>query len=67
MAIVGMLFLWNVGNWYRQTSAFTGTAGAVATHRTGLSPNQTRVALALLLGGTWLVCSVVAGVGEKKP
>ncbi len=50
MAIVGMLFLWNVGNWYRQTSAFTETAGAVATHRTGLSPNQTRVALALLLG-----------------
>jgi FSR family fosmidomycin resistance protein-like MFS transporter len=50
MAIVGMLFLWNVGNWYRQTSAFTGTPGAVVTHRTGLSPNQTRVALALLLG-----------------
>ena len=50
MAIVGMLFLWNVGNWYRQTSVFTGTGSAVAPHATGLSPNQTRIALALLLG-----------------
>jgi len=50
LAIVGMLFLWNVGNWYRQTSAFTGTGGAMVTRRTGLSRTQTRVALALLLG-----------------
>ncbi len=50
MAIVGMLFLWNVGNWYRQTSAFTGSGIAGVTHPTGLSRNQTRAALALLLG-----------------
>jgi FSR family fosmidomycin resistance protein-like MFS transporter len=48
-ALLGMLFLWNVGNWYKQTSVFTpsGTTGAV--HRTTLSSGQTRTALALLL------------------
>ena len=50
MAIVGMLLLWNVGNWYRRTSAFTGSGIAGVTHSTGLSRDQTRVALALLLG-----------------
>jgi FSR family fosmidomycin resistance protein-like MFS transporter len=49
MAIVGMVFLWNVGNWYRQTSVFTGTAGTVLTHGSGLSRSQTYAALALLL------------------
>jgi FSR family fosmidomycin resistance protein-like MFS transporter len=48
-ALLGMFFLWNVGNWYKQTSVFTDRGSAAPVHRTSLSPNQTRVALVLLL------------------
>ncbi len=48
-ALVGMLFLWNVGNWYKRTSIFTGAGGVVPTHPTGLSRRQTRTGLILLL------------------
>jgi FSR family fosmidomycin resistance protein-like MFS transporter len=47
-ALVGMMFLWNVGNWYKRTSVFTGT-GAAVSHPTGLSRSQTRAGLVLLL------------------
>jgi len=50
MALVGMAFLWNVGNWYKQTTVFKGSGQAAPTHSTGLSRNQTRAGLALLLG-----------------
>ncbi|RPI52541.1 MAG: MFS transporter, partial [Acidobacteria bacterium] len=48
-ALLGMLFLWNVGNWYKQTSVFTASGTTGAVHRTTLSSGQTRTALALLL------------------
>jgi FSR family fosmidomycin resistance protein-like MFS transporter len=49
VALVGMMFLWNVGNWYKQTSAFTGSGGVVLRHPTGLSRTETRAGLVLLL------------------
>jgi MFS transporter, FSR family, fosmidomycin resistance protein len=47
-AVVGILFLWNVGNWYKRTAVFDGSARTPAID-TSLSRRQTRVALALLL------------------
>jgi FSR family fosmidomycin resistance protein-like MFS transporter len=49
-ALIGILFLWNVGNWYKQTGVFNPTAGTAAVTRTSLTRRETRVALALLLG-----------------
>ena len=49
-ALVGILFLWNVGNWYKQTGVFNPAAGAIPVIRTSLTRRQTRIALALLLG-----------------
>jgi len=48
-ALLGMVFLWNVGNWYKQTSVFTSSGAIRAVHPTGLSPGQTRKGLILLL------------------
>ncbi len=47
-ALLGMLFLWNVGNWYKRTSVFTASGGSVV-RPPSLSSAQTRTALALLL------------------
>ena len=49
-ALVGILFLWNVGNWYKQTGVFNPGAVAAPLARAPLSPRQTRVALGLLIG-----------------
>jgi FSR family fosmidomycin resistance protein-like MFS transporter len=49
-ALVGIAFLWNVGNWYKQTGVFNPAAGAIPVNRTPLARNETRAALALLLG-----------------
>ena len=49
-ALVGIAFLWNVGNWYKQTGVFNSAAGAGAVPRTSFTRRQTRTALALLLG-----------------
>jgi FSR family fosmidomycin resistance protein-like MFS transporter len=49
-ALVGIFFLWNVGNWYKQTGVFNNAAGVVPVARTSLTKRQTRVALGLLLG-----------------
>jgi FSR family fosmidomycin resistance protein-like MFS transporter len=48
-ALVGIFFLWNVGNWYKRTTVFapSGT-GATASH-TSVSPRRTRTALVILL------------------
>ena len=48
-ALMAMAFLWNVGNWYKQTSIFKATSVAAPAPATGLSRNQTRGGLALLL------------------
>ncbi len=49
-ALVGILFLWNVGNWYKQTGVFRPAAGVVAETPTSLTAVETRVALGLLHG-----------------
>ena len=49
-ALVGIAFLWNVGNWYKQTGVFNPASGAIPVHRAPLARKETRVALALLLG-----------------
>ena len=49
-ALVGILFLWNVGNWYKNTGVFNPAALSLPVHRTTLTRSHTRVALALLLG-----------------
>jgi MFS transporter, FSR family, fosmidomycin resistance protein len=49
-ALVGIFFLWNVGNWYKQTGVFNSAAGVIPVARTSLTKRQTRVALGLLLG-----------------
>ena len=49
-ALIGMAFLWNVGNWYKQTSVFSAAKAPATVHSTGLSPARTRAALVLLLG-----------------
>ncbi len=48
-ALIAMLFLWNVGNWYKQTSAFNASGATGVSPTTGLTARQTRTALALLL------------------
>jgi FSR family fosmidomycin resistance protein-like MFS transporter len=49
-ALVGILFLWNVGNWYKQTGVFNPAAGAAPRIHTPITPRQIRIALALLVG-----------------
>ncbi|MEO5739644.1 MAG: MFS transporter, partial [Vicinamibacterales bacterium] len=49
-ALLGILFLWNVGNWYKQTGVFNPAAGAIPVTRTSLTRRQVRVSLTLLLG-----------------
>lgn len=49
-ALIGILFLWNVGNWYKQTGVFNPIAGTAPVTRTSLTRRETRVALVLLLG-----------------
>ena len=49
-ALVGILFLWNVGNWYKQTGVFNPAAAPIPVHRTTLTRARTRMALVLLLG-----------------
>ena len=50
LALLGILFLWNVGNWYKRTGVFNPTVGPMPVSRTSLTRGQTRVALALLIG-----------------
>jgi FSR family fosmidomycin resistance protein-like MFS transporter len=49
-ALLGILFLWNVGNWYKTTGVFNPSAGPGGQHTTSLTRSQTRTALVLLLG-----------------
>jgi FSR family fosmidomycin resistance protein-like MFS transporter len=49
-ALVGIIFLWNVGNWYKRTGVFNPAASAKSVTRTSLTRRQTRGALAVLLG-----------------
>jgi MFS transporter, FSR family, fosmidomycin resistance protein len=49
-ALVGIFFLWTVGNWYKQTGVFNPPEGAIPVARPPLTRRQTRIALALLLG-----------------
>ena len=39
-ALVGILFLWNVGNWYKRTGVFNPSATAAPVARTSLSPGR---------------------------
>jgi FSR family fosmidomycin resistance protein-like MFS transporter len=48
-ALLGMAFLWNVGNWYKQTSVFKPSPSVPPARPTVLSPAHTRKALVLLL------------------
>ncbi len=50
LALLGILFLWNVGNWYKRTGIFNPAAGPMPVSLTSLTRRQTRVALALLIG-----------------
>ena len=50
MALVGIAFLWNVGNWYKQTGVFNPASPSPPVVRAPLTRRQTRTALALLLG-----------------
>ncbi len=47
---MGIAFLWNVGNWYKQTGVFNPAAPSPPVVRAPLTRRQTRTALALLLG-----------------
>ena len=49
-ALIGILFLWNVGNWYKQTGVFDRAAPAGVPHAAPLTRQQTRTTLVLLLG-----------------
>ncbi len=49
-ALVGIIFLWNVGNWYKRTGVLNPAASAISVNRTSLTRRQTRGALAVLLG-----------------
>jgi FSR family fosmidomycin resistance protein-like MFS transporter len=49
-ALVGIIFLWNVGNWYKRTGVFNPAASNTSVTRTSLTRRQTRGALAVLLG-----------------
>jgi FSR family fosmidomycin resistance protein-like MFS transporter len=48
-AIIGMLFLWNVGTWYKQTHVFSAAGPPAADRSTNLSRRETRTGLVLLL------------------
>ena len=50
LALLGILFLWNVGNWYKLTGVFNPAAGPMPVSHTSLTRRQTQVALALLIG-----------------
>jgi FSR family fosmidomycin resistance protein-like MFS transporter len=50
LALLGILFLWNVGNWYKQTGVLNPATGSVAIARAPLARRETRIALALLIG-----------------
>ena len=49
-ALVGIAFLWNVGNWYKQTGVFNPASPSQPVVRAPLNRRQTHTALALLLG-----------------
>jgi FSR family fosmidomycin resistance protein-like MFS transporter len=49
-ALLGIVFLWNVGNWYKRTGVFNPAGRSIPPSRTSLTRRQTRVALALLMG-----------------
>jgi FSR family fosmidomycin resistance protein-like MFS transporter len=49
-ALVGIAFLWNVGNWYKQTGVFNPGSPSQPAVPSPLPRRQTRTALALLLG-----------------
>jgi MFS transporter, FSR family, fosmidomycin resistance protein len=48
-AIIGMLFLWNVGTWYKQTHVSAAAGPPEANRSTNLSRRETRTGLVLLL------------------
>jgi FSR family fosmidomycin resistance protein-like MFS transporter len=48
-AVVGILFLWNVGNWYKKTAAFSASSAVASVKPATLTRIRTRVSLALLL------------------
>jgi FSR family fosmidomycin resistance protein-like MFS transporter len=48
-ALVGIFFLWNVGNWYKRTSVFGSSPADRPARHTPLSPRETRRGLVLLL------------------
>jgi MFS transporter, FSR family, fosmidomycin resistance protein len=50
LALLGILFLWNVGNWYKQTGLLSPAAGGGSSARAPLARHETRTALALLIG-----------------
>jgi MFS transporter, FSR family, fosmidomycin resistance protein len=49
-ALVGILFLWNVGNWYKNTGALSASSAVVSVKPAALTRIRTRVSLVLLLG-----------------
>src|SRR5688572_1325722 len=49
-ALVGIVFLWNVGNWYKRTGVFNPAVGVASVSRTTLTRRRTWAALALLMG-----------------
>lgn len=49
-ACIGILFLWNVGNWSKRTGILNPAAGTAVVSRTPLTRHQIRLALVLLLG-----------------
>jgi FSR family fosmidomycin resistance protein-like MFS transporter len=50
LALLGILFLWHVGNWYKRTGVFNPSAVPMPVSHTSLTRRQTQVALALLIG-----------------
>lgn len=50
LALLGILFLWNVGNWYKQTGVLNPATGGGSSARAPLTRHETRTALALLIG-----------------
>lgn len=49
-ACIGILFLWNVGSWYKRTGILNPAVGTAVVSRTPLTRRQIRLALVLLLG-----------------
>ena len=49
-AVVGIIFLWNVGNWYKRTGVFNPSAAPATALRGPLTRGRTRATLALLMG-----------------